>query len=200
MANLQQTEHHQRIYHLYSSFNLKRCNFVDLKENALTHSFQNRYSKDTKPPPQEAPYGEIRMSHLERNLGRGAFPASPKVWTFHFSSIPLPSPTKKLKRSLPDQRPYIWRKILLIALRQILPKILPVARILSFKNMKKLAGTKCHNTKHCSAGLSPRIIPPVFPFLLKVYSFPPPEKSLFINLHPPLSKVSFLTHKIAIFM
>ena len=33
-----------------------------------------------------------------------------------------------------------------------------------------------------------------------IYSFLPPEKSLLINLHPPLSKVSFLPHQIAMFM
>ena len=30
--------------------------FIDLKENTLTHSFQNHYSKRVKHPPQGFPY------------------------------------------------------------------------------------------------------------------------------------------------
>ena len=79
---------------------------------------------------------------------------------------------------------------------------------------KKFAGTKSLNTKHCLAGLSLRIISHYPPKHLwetlgiwenltqqaKIYSSPPPEKSPLINLHLPVSKVSFLSHQIAIFI
>ena len=79
---------------------------------------------------------------------------------------------------------------------------------------KKFAGTKSLNTKHCLAGLSLRIISHYPPKHLretlgiwenltqqaKIYSSPPPEKSPLINLHLLVSKVSFLSHQIAIFI
>ena len=54
------------------------------------------------------------------------------------------------------------KKVSLIALRQILPKILPVAYIYKntiMTNLKKLIRNKHLTTKQCPAGLSPRIIP-----------------------------------------
>ena len=95
----------------------------------------------------------------------------------------------------PDHRPYIGKKMVtLIAFRQILSKLLPEACILSNTMMtylKKLVGNKSHNTKQCSARLSPRILPHYPPKHLwetpwmrkiptqqpKIYSFPPTEKS-----------------------
>ena len=48
---------------LFFIFKLKCCKFVALKENTLTLSFRNYYSKHSKHPPQGFPYGEIRMFH-----------------------------------------------------------------------------------------------------------------------------------------
>ena len=63
MDNLQQIENHQGIGHLFSVFNLTSCKSVALKENSLTHSFQNYYIKQTKHIPQGFSYMEIRISH-----------------------------------------------------------------------------------------------------------------------------------------
>ena len=37
--------------------------------------------------------------------------------------------------------------------------------------LKKIVGTKSLHTKHCASGISPRIIPPVSPFLSNPPSF-----------------------------
>ena len=103
------------------------------------------------------------------NWVRG-LPASPKMWTsrsvgYHpHSNIESPP-------SLSWSQTTYWKKVSLIAFRQILPKMLLVARIFSytiFIYLKKLDGTKSLNTKQFSAGLSPRIIPQVSPFLPKI--------------------------------
>ena len=39
------------------------CKLVVLKENIVTHSFQNHCSKHLKHPSQSFPYEEIKMSH-----------------------------------------------------------------------------------------------------------------------------------------
>ena len=62
-----------------------------------------------------------------------------------------------------DCRPHAWKKAISDSFQtQILPNILPVARILSFTMMtylKKLIRIKSLNTRQCPAGFSPRIIP-----------------------------------------
>ena len=63
-----------------------------------------------------------------------------------------------------------WKKIFLIAFRQILSKILSVVHIFSFiitTYLKKFTGSKSLSTKQCSAELSSWIIPHVFPFYEK---------------------------------
>ena len=130
-----------------------------------------------------------------------SLPASQKVWTFIFCSI---SPPLKNWVSLsPDHRLHIRKKVSLRAFRKILSKHLPGACILSntiITYLIKLVGIKSFNTKQCPAGLSLRIIPHYLrkhlyetlgmgknPMLqLKIYSFPPPEKSHSINLLLPL--------------
>ena len=67
------------------------------------------------------------------------------------------------------------KKVSLITFRQVLPNILLLARIFSYTIMiysRKLNGTKSLNTKECPAGLSPRIIPQVSPFLQQKMSPP----------------------------
>ena len=62
------------------------------------------------------------------------------------------------------------KKVSLIDFRQILPEILPVMCIFSYTIMtylKNLEGTKSLNTKQFPAGLSPRIMHQVSPFLPK---------------------------------
>ena len=61
MDDLKYIECHQRIFQVFFIFHLICCKFVALKENTLTHFFQNHNSKQTKHPHQSCSYGEIRM-------------------------------------------------------------------------------------------------------------------------------------------
>ena len=82
----------------------------------------------------------------------------------------------------------LGKKVSLIAFREILPKILPEGCIFSntiINYLKQLVGIKFFNTKQCSSGLSPRIIP-LYP--LNIYGkpwecgrIPPTVKSLLIS-------------------
>ena len=76
----------------------------------------------------------------------GGLPASQKVWTFPLCWISPP-----LKNWVPQITDYILgKKVLVIAFRQILSKILPEACIFSntiMTYLKKLVGTKSLNTK-----------------------------------------------------
>ena len=203
MDNLQQSECHQTICHLFFIFNLTCCEFVALKENTVNHSFQNHYNKQTKHPPQGFPYGEPGCPAKGRNWGLS--PWKPKSLNF-----PLWSPPPK--NWVLNHRPHIGKKGISNSFRQILLKILPPACIFSHAVMtylERLVGTKFLNTKQCPAGLSPRIIPHFLPkpsweilrmgenptLQPKIYSFPLTKKSPLINLHLKLSKVSsFLPH------
>ena len=91
-----------------------------------------------------------------------------KSLNFPFLLNATSSLTKTLRHLSSDHRPHTGKKIPLIAFRQILQRILPVAHIFAYTIKKKLFGTEFHNTKHCPSGLSPRIIPPVFPLLPKM--------------------------------
>ena len=131
-----------------------------MKENTLTHSFQNHYSKRIKHPPQGFLYGKIRMSHKGREFG--GFPYKQKSLNFPFCWI---SPPLKIWLPLfPDHRLHIDKKVSLIAFRKILLKFLPEACIFSntiMTYLKKVVEIKSFNTRiiQCPAGLSPRIIP-----------------------------------------
>ena len=111
---------------------------------------------------------EIKLSHQERELG--GLPAYPKVLTFPFCWILPPPKNLVLPPFSSIQTTYWEEKVSLIVFRQFLPNILPVACIFSYIIMiylKKLDRTKTLNTKQCPAGLSPRIIPHITPFLPK---------------------------------
>ena len=67
----------------------------------------------------------------------------------------------------PNQRTHIEKKVLRIAFRKTLPKILLWVRIFSYTVMtylKTLVWTKFLNRKWCPAGFSPKITLPVSPF------------------------------------
>ena len=100
MDNLQYIECHQRICHLFFIFSLTCCKFVALKKNALTHSFQNHYSRQTKHPPQGFPFGEIRMSHQGRKMGAG-WGVSLQTQKFDISPPVGYHPTRKLSLPVP---------------------------------------------------------------------------------------------------
>ena len=82
------------------------------------------------------------------------------------------APIKKSSSLVPLLIPdhILGKKVSLIDFRQILPEILPVMCIFSYTIMtylKNLEGTKSLNTKQFPAGLSPRIMHQVSPFLPK---------------------------------
>ena len=85
-----------------------------------------------------------------------------KNWILPLSFIPYPiSPVMQI---------IYWKKVSLIAFRQILPKILSVLYIFSFiirTYLKKFTGIKSLSTKQCPAELSPWIISHVSPFYQK---------------------------------
>ena len=86
-------------------------------------------------------------------------------------SSPFPS---CLTPSLPWLQITYWRKVSLIVFRQILSIILSAVHIFSSiitTYLKKVIGIKSLSTKQRQAELSPRIIPPVFPILQKMYHF-----------------------------
>ena len=161
-----------------------------MKENALTHSFQNHYSKLIRHTAQGFPDGRSSCPTKGGNLWGPS--ASQKVWTFSNCWISLPP---KIEWLCPLITLHILEKqVSLTALRQILSKVLPEACIFSntiVTYLKKFIGTKSLDTKQCPAGLSLRIIPHYPPKHLwetlgmgknhtqepKMYSFPPPEKN-----------------------
>ena len=62
----------------FSSLTLHAVKFIALKENTLTHSFQNHYSSRPNTL-QNFPYGEIKMSHLREGIGGRGTPTRLKV-------------------------------------------------------------------------------------------------------------------------
>ena len=127
-------------------------------------------------------------------FGGGILPTSQKVWTFPFYLISL------------------QRKISLIALREILPKILPEECIFNEKIincLQKVVEIKFLNAKQCAAGLSPRIIPHYHLNISgKTSGWGRQNLLILPNIKIPLtkftssaiSKVQFLSHEIVIFM
>ena len=177
-----------------------------MKENTLTHSFQNHDSIQIKHPPQSFTYGKIRMSGCPTKGGKiffffgGGSPYKPK--SLNFALLWDITPTK-IYPPCPLITDYILgKKVSLIAFREILPKILPEGCIFSntiINYLKQLVGIKSFNAKQCSSGLSPRIIPH---YPLNIYGKPwecrripataksllisPNRKSPLINLLLPL--------------
>ena len=155
MVNLQQIECHQKICHLFFMFNLTCCKFVALKENALIHSFQNHYSKQTNYSSEFSLQRDQDVT-LREGIGEVGPPERLKLGTFPFCWISPPVPLPSL-----DHRPHIGKKVALIAFKQILRNNLSAVYIFSniiMTNLKKLIVNKSLNTKQCPAGLSSRII------------------------------------------
>ena len=165
-----------------------------------------------------------------------------KIFTLSLLKIIAASRWSTLFRVQPKRFELSLSVNILIALREIFPKKLPVACIFTYTIMaylKKLNGTKSLNPKQCLTELSHRFITQVSHFLPKMSSplmllccthqvsvFPPSlqmlwqalrmgynptqqpkvyslsvqKKNPLINLHLQLSKVSFLSHQIAVFM
>ena len=139
-------------------FKLTCSKVIYLKENTLTHSFKNHYSKRIKHTLQGFFYREIRCPTKGGNLV-----VSLKAKNFVlFPSVGYLPNQKNWVPLSPDHRPHIGKRVSLIAFRQILSKILPEACIFSNTIMtflKNLIGTKSFIRKQCPAGLSPTIIP-----------------------------------------
>ena len=162
-----------------TSFPFLTLNAVNLLlwKKILSHSFQNHYSNQTKHSPTGVLHGGggqdlqlrevLRRSlhtHVQNYEPQSSVGYDPhqKVESSLFPSCLTPS------LSLIADR--ILQKISLIALRQMLPKLLPVAAIFSFiitSYLQKFIEIKYLNTKQCPAELSPWIIPLVSPHLNK---------------------------------
>ena len=104
------------------------------------------------------------------------------------------------------------RKVSLIALRQVSPKVLLVACFFSYTIMiylRKLDGTMSVDTKQCPGGIYPRYLPFFWNYMRNsedgrksyltaknlIISFT--RKSLLLDSHLLLTKVSLLPHQIA---
>ena len=130
-----------------------------MKENPLIHSFQNHYSKRINHSLQGFPYVEISPI---KGAGVGFVGSPCKAKSLNFFLLLGITPPKNWVPLFPDHKPNIRKKVSVIAFRQILSKILPKACIFSntiITYLKKFIGTKSFNTKHWTAGLSPRIYP-----------------------------------------
>ena len=100
---------------------------------------------------------------------RGGSPWKSKILNFPLLLVSF-SPKIEFTVPLLITDHILGKKVSLIAFRQILPDILPAACIFSYAIMtylKDLDGSKSLNAKQCPAGLSPRIITQVSPFLPK---------------------------------
>ena len=110
-----------------------------------------------------------------------AFP--PFFWAFIGNPVNWEKsyPKAKIYSIPPSEKPVVFlirslilgeRKESLIALRQVLPKVLPGACFFSHTIMtylKKLDGTMSLDIKQCPAGIFSSIIPEVSPFLQKTF-------------------------------
>ena len=97
-------------------------------------------------------------------------------------------PTAKIYSFPPSEKPVVFlvtylilgeRKVSLMALRQVLPKVLSAACFFSYTIMtylKKLDGTMSLDIIQCLAGIFSSVIPKVSPFLEKIF---PPLMSLY---------------------
>ena len=109
MDNLIQTEHQQRSCHLFSISNLTCCKFVALKENTLSHSFQNYYCNQTKHTPQSV-FNGLSEFATKGGTGEGSEPP-------HQKNEPSPFPSC-ITPSLPWLQTTYWEKVSLISFRQ----------------------------------------------------------------------------------
>ena len=129
MDNLQYTQHHHIMCDLFFIFNLTCYKFVTLKENTLTHSFQNHFSKQTNHP--------FRVFFIERSgcptKGRNWREVSLQTQKFEiYPSIDI-TPTKKWSPHVsPLIKDQILEKSICNSFWRILQKILPAARIFSY--------------------------------------------------------------------
>ena len=94
-----------------------------MKENTLTHYFQNYYSKQIKHLLQIFPYGEKDVP-LKETIREGWSPCKPKSLSFCWISLPP-------KNWVPLITDHTLEKKCLIAFRKVLPKLLPAACIFS---------------------------------------------------------------------
>ena len=100
-----------------------------------------------------------------------AFPPFSLAFIGNPVDLEKPYPTAKIYLFPPLEKPVFFRitylilrerKVSLIALRQVLPKVLLVAWFFSYTIMtylKKLDGTMALDTKQCPAGIYPRYLP-----------------------------------------
>ena len=133
-----------------------------MKENTLTHSFQNHYSKHTHSS------GFSLWGDQDVQLRKGFKGCKPK--SFYLFFLLDKTPAKKSPRPSPDHIPHIGIKLPLTDFRRILSKMLGhIFRYTIMTYLKKFVGTKFFITKKCIAGSSPIMIPPVSPFLLKMH-------------------------------
>ena len=151
MDNLRQIECHQRICNCFFIFNLTCCKFVALKENTLTHSFQNHYSKQTKHSSEFSLSSDQDVTLRERIRGSGPLCKAkslnfPVCWI----SPPVPLP-------FPDHRPHIGNKNISNSFQTNFTKKFSWGTYFKqhtiMTDLKKLTGNKSLNTR-----LSSRII------------------------------------------
>ena len=144
MDNLQQIECHQRICHLFFIFNLTCCKFVALKENTLTHFFQNQFSL----------WGDQDVT-----LRESIWAPPSKTKSLNFPLLLGITPTKTLGFPVP---PLITdhileiKKLCLIAFRQL---VVYVFSKTIMTNMKKFIKNKSFNTKASSSTVSQNYLP-----------------------------------------
>ena len=131
----------------------------------LSHSFQNYYSHQaqllqSKHTPQGVFLGRSGFE-TKGGTGEGSWPPH------RIKSSPYPS---CLTPSLSWLETKYWKKVSLIAFKQILSKILSVLHIFRFIIMtylKNFIGIESFSTKQCPTELSPWIIHPLFSILKK---------------------------------
>ena len=201
----------------FSSITLHAVN-VALKENTLSHTLF-KSTTESRPSTLLRVFliGRSGCPTNRKNRGAGCGSSPCKPQSLNFPLLLDITLTKKLcpHPSLND-RPHIGKKGISNSFQTNFSKIFACGQHFQLHittYLKKLFGTKFLNTKQCPAGLDPRIIPRYHPKHLweilgmgesptqqpKIWSFPLPGKSSLINLHLPLSKVSFL-HQIVIFI
>ena len=126
----------------------------------LSHSFQNYYSNQSKHTHQGVFLGRSRFE-TKGGTGEGSWPPH------RIESSPYPS---CLTPSFPWLETKYWKKVSLIAFKQILSKILSALYIFRFiiiTYLKSFIGIESFSTKQCPTELSPWIIHPLFSILKK---------------------------------
>ena len=174
--------------HHFFIFNCTWYKSFDFKEYILTHSFQNHYSQDTNhsPTTQGFIYGETRMPQQESEQEEGS-PCKRKAVSFclllDFHNTEKLSPSVSLL--ITDH--ILGKEVYLIAFRQILPKVLPVACIFIYRILtclKNQGGTEFLNRKQCAAESSVLLHSPsvdCHPLPLNLYG--KPWREILPNIH-----------------